>query len=471
MTKHYTELTGRRVQFGAPVYEGCEYFCDAPPQVRIGGKRFPLRSIGVTGFSVDVSAETLPAMVESASFEQDGEVLSEIRVLRVDSGEGGGVAEFRPIDRTIDPEQIAVRNATVIAKRGAELSGGNVDPAYRVLCADVRNYLGAQRRMIDSKIAPFAARFSAADLSEVMQGLELSGRSAWLELSERANEILLPLNGDREAARPFKEYTENVVTPELLGGESWRRSYLKPMGYPGDFMIMNYMYDHQPVGDTTYEKYLHLLGLVSGELIVNRMNYVSALLDRLAEEDSKRSHFHVMSIGSGPAREIQKFVERNGGRGRGYSFTLLDPEENALEYAINAAYRAADPSNSNLIVSGLNVSFTEMLRPGVTLRHLPQQDLIYSSGLVDYLNPSLSAKLVGKLYERLLPGGSVVIANVNDAADGAYWSLEYVCDWTLYFRTREDMVAMAAQADGAIVDVKEGGGGVYILTVTKPLPQ
>jgi hypothetical protein len=64
-----------------------------------------------------------------------------------------------------------------------------------------------------------------------------------------------------DVLRATKLFTEQVLTPEFMGGPIWNRSYRKPFGYPGDFQMMNYVYEWLPRGATVYEKLLHRLGL------------------------------------------------------------------------------------------------------------------------------------------------------------------------------------------------------------------
>ena len=45
---------------------------------------------------------------------------------------------------------------------------------------------------------------------------------------------------------------------------------------------------------------------------------------------------------------------------------------------------------------------------------LPPQDLIYSVGLIDYLSERRAAGLVRKLFELLIPGGLLIVGNMNE---------------------------------------------------------
>ncbi len=73
------------------------------------------------------------------------------------------------------------------------------------------------------------------------------------------------------------------------------------------------------------------------------------------------------------------------------------------------------------------------------------------------------------MYEFLKPGGKLIIGNVNDLRTGTLWPMEYILDWTLYFRNETEMRAMASEATGGIVSIESDPmNAIYFLIVEKP---
>jgi hypothetical protein len=71
---------------------------------------------------------------------------------------------------------------------------------------------------------------------------------------------------------------------------------------------------------------------------------------------------------------------------------------------------------------------------GASVLRLPPQRLIYTSGLVDYLDERDLVRLLDWIHARLEPGGVVVVgAAAADAADASFWA--HVLGWTLVRRT------------------------------------
>jgi hypothetical protein len=74
---------------------------------------------------------------------------------------------------------------------------------------------------------------------------------------------------------------------------------------------------------------------------------------------------------------------------------------------------------------------------------LPPQDLIYSVGLLDYLTDRRAASLVRRLYDLVAPGGLLIIGNMNETPLSNLWPMEFITDWSLYYRTDQQMLAWA----------------------------
>ena len=147
---------------------------------------------------------------------------------------------------------------------------------------------------------------------------------------------------------------------------------------------------------------------------------------------------------------------------------LVDQEPAALNFAFERI--ATMPDRDRLNVTGLNISFREMLRPSADNGAFIGNDVIYSSGFVDYLNPLLAQRFVKRLYDFVKPGGQVIIGNVNNLETGMMWPLEYITDWSLYFRDEGEMYAMAREIPDAKVSVvSDPMQAVFFLVVEKPL--
>jgi hypothetical protein len=123
------------------------------------------------------------------------------------------------------------------------------------------------------------------------------------------------------------------------------------------------------------------------------------------------------------------------------TFTLIDQEQNALAYAYEKCHPHTLLKKRHAKVQALNVSFTDVLRGGKWLDDLGPQNLIYTVGLVDYLVDKRARALAERLYERLEPGGLLIVGNMNETELSNLWPMEFITDWHLYYRNDADMLA------------------------------
>ena len=96
-------------------------------------------------------------------------------------------------------------------------------------------------------------------------------------------------------------------------------------------------------------------------------------------------------------------------------------------------------------------------------------DLIYCSGLYDYLNDATCKALNSCLFDLLNPGGLLVIGNFASHTQGQNL-MEQLMEWFLIYRTSDDVLALRPeQADAGICFIRaEDAGANIFLEVRKP---
>lgn len=450
----YEELQGargREIRYRPPRYEARALFPHRPPRLRIGQSAYQIQNLSLGGLAAitkdpaneDISVgDTVRLSIQQAGlsiFESDGKIRwtektvfgSKIALSFVDC-----VADLdKLINRNLQA-QIATRSSV-----GAADATSLVPNEYRAFCADVLKLLRSRRAAIDVNLTvphEFAREFDHAAVFEACESqLVQEWRAHW----RTGNDLVRGVMGEREKKDAVKEYTELVLTPELRGGAIWDRSYAKPLGYPGDFGIMNQVYDWQRVGDNAYQMLLHRIGLEVAECIKTRMEVMRCDIGKVVAAKEHGRVARILSLGCGSAREVETWFARSRSELSRAEFTLIDQEQLALDNAYRASYPYIVRSNDCYRLNCLRVSFTDILRAAGGLEALPPQDLIYSVGLIDYLTDRRAASLVRRLYELVAPGGLLVIGNMNETPLSNLWPMEFITDWSLYYRTDQQMLA------------------------------
>ena len=220
------------------------------------------------------------------------------------------------------------------------------------------------------------------------------------------------------------------------------RAFSKPRGYAGDAEMMDYIYGREeqwPAPDTDAIG-RHIFNFTTqapaSEGVRSRRAFIASRIDRLAEEKRRP---HILSIASGHLREANlSAAVRRRKTGR---IVALDADAQSLA-EVKRSYGIYG-------IETVTASIREMLgnhrRPG-------EFDLVYSTGLFDYLNQRLGQRLVASMFRMLRPGGQLLVANFLPAIrDVGY--METFMDWNLVYRTRSEMVDLTSDIPER--DVKE----------------
>ena len=270
-------------------------------------------------------------------------------------------------------------------------------------------------------------------------------------------------------------HAELTLTPELMAGEVWRRAYQKPLGYPGDYQVMVAAYDHDPLrsghGQGLYGEVLHALMTTHLSVCIQGRSALTrdAILAHAAENPNGGGVYRVANVGAGPAREIEQMLAAPS-LPRRMEITLVEQDTEALDYVHGRIFPHLMRHSGQVRLNGLNASFVDLLRGGRLYDALGPQDAIYSLGLIDYFAQTTARRVARGLYEKLKPGGLMVLCNMKQAPHSTYWPLEFLCDWSLVYRNEEQMRDLLRDIPAEHVSIEtDPSDRVLVLFARKPL--
>ena len=226
------------------------------------------------------------------------------------------------------------------------------------------------------------------------------------------------------------------------------RAYYKPLGYAGDYELMNMIYRHDNGGGSLFAKCLnnywhHEPG---AQAVRNRANYVEQNIVRTFESTNIDGCPSILSVACGPAIEWQQIILGGRYAGREAKVDLLDQDEGALKHAQRRLKELSVKS-----VNKFRFEFIHKTIKGVLATGLDQKyDLIYSAGLFDYFSDPVAQLAAAKLYQALNPGGRLIIGNFNVGQPSAV-VMDLALDWHLIYRTKEDLKKMYEPLGGKTV--------------------
>ena len=160
------------------------------------------------------------------------------------------------------------------------------------------------------------------------------------------------------------------------------------------------------------------------------------------------SPVRVLSIGAGPAQELHELFQEVDDLPASLEVVLFEQDKNALAHAFRRLTPSVDarfPGRVRLLF--LHDSIKRLLRDGSLFAPFGKFDLIYSTGLLDYLQHRTGIVLTRHLANAAAPGGQLLVANMVDHASRTL--LQFHLDWPLIYRTREELLDVALEGEGA----------------------
>ena len=322
-----------------------------------------------------------------------------------------------------------------------------ISSEFKVQVMDIQAFLVSTRQWLEQ--VEFS-RGRRSDEQAEWEGLEaVAGRviSAFNAQHEKFEELAYAIPEEHYGAH--QEFVRRQWQHLFLGSPFGRRTFYKPLGYAGDYEMMNMIHRHRPEGGTLYEKLIHFL-LVSQWPAQSVRNRIAHLKNHLVQETARVARSgrraRVLNVGCGPAREVQEFVQETP-LANSVDFVLLDFNEETLNYAGSQISRAKNPLAPQTTVETRRVSVHQLLRQNARPEPSaagPGYDLIYCSGLFDYLSDPTCRSLVNLFYDSLRPGGAIIAANMNDSKPFRNF-IEFVLDWQLIYRDSAKMLALAPE--------------------------
>ncbi|WP_245396363.1 class I SAM-dependent methyltransferase [Jiella sonneratiae] len=208
-------------------------------------------------------------------------------------------------------------------------------------------------------------------------------------------------------------------------------SFTKPRGYSGDASLLDIYYKHPsmddvvaeatPLGRQIYDYTVNVPACAAGR---ERCEILARTVDEAADACDGAAEIFAVAAGhlreaeicrSLPAKAIRRWVALDqdpvsvGVMTRDHAGTAVEPMIGSVMGLLKRSYA-----------------------------HLGTFDLVYASGLYDYLQRKVAIKLMQRMTDFVRPGGRLLFANFSDeiTSDGY---METFMDWPLILRSADDM--------------------------------
>lgn len=214
----------------------------------------------------------------------------------------------------------------------------------------------------------------------------------------------------------------------FLHGDYVNHSLKKPRGYAGDYQIIDAIYRNNPKTtgyDRLFDNYFQMSAVSIA--VRNRKDDFKKIIHNVAA--NKKGPIRILNLASGPAREIDEALRSPLLKDRDIFFDCVEQDQGAIDFA---KCLIDDPQRTRFIKQ--NVSRIA-LKSNIESTMKDRYDLIYSTGLFDYLDYRLSLRLIRNLKRLLKSDGVLAISDVRDRfTNPSIFFMEWVGDWNLLYR-------------------------------------
>ena len=321
-------------------------------------------------------------------------------------------------------------------------SANQVQDPFKLVVADMANMLnGVQHWLtgVDVGIRTTVTRRRDELEEEVFSSVQARVIEEVLPSMERFE--LVAGEVDENEAPVHKAYVRRELHPLVLCSPFLYRTYTKPLGYAGDYEMVNMMLRNPYEGSSAFAKLLNF-ALLHTEPVVAHRNRIDFLIDVLMGETRRRgglSKTRVFNLACGPAVEIQRFL-RDYDESDLIEIDLLDFNAETLEYTRERIQEARMAGGRETLVRYFQRSVHQLLRSAAQggEEDFTGYDVVYCAGLFDYLSQRVCKKLVELFCTMVKPGGRVIVTNVSASNPRKAW-MEYLMEWNLIYRDRDEM--------------------------------
>jgi extracellular factor (EF) 3-hydroxypalmitic acid methyl ester biosynthesis protein len=318
-----------------------------------------------------------------------------------------------------------------------------ISRSYQVTISEFRAFLAETSRWADqadmSNVLPRDAdgRIRADVFNELAAPIMKKGAEYFIWLEEEGARV------PAEDSVAHRNFAQTALHPLLLRAPFVYRTFAKPLGYAGDYEMVNQILADPRQGNSTYFQIINAFFLKAAvaQAHRNRIDILVEYLGRAAKvARSEGRKVRVLNVACGPAIEIQRFIETDP-NAESVEFTLLDFSEPTLEYTRSCIERAAQRGGKTVKVEYVNESVHALLKRATKREDGLDNgvfDFVYCAGLFDYLSDKVCSRLLQYFVVRTRPGGWVMVTNVH-SSNPQKNVMEHLLEWHLIYRDEEGL--------------------------------
>ena len=242
---------------------------------------------------------------------------------------------------------------------------------------------------------------------------------------------------DIEQTSLHSAFAQSSLHPLLLRAPFVFRTYTKPLGYAGDYQMVNQIIDNPRQGPSTYFQMVNAAFLQTAVAAAhrNRIDILVSFLTRMADAAMQAGRtFRILNVGCGPAIEVQRFLQTYP-HPEILSFELVDFSEETLAWTRAKLSSIISRIGKPITIHYVHDSVHQLLKRRIdtSTDSAREFDAVYCAGLFDYLSDKVCSRLTAHFAARTQRGGALLITNVH-SSNTMRFVMEHVLEWYLIYR-------------------------------------
>ncbi|MCB2183708.1 MAG: class I SAM-dependent methyltransferase family protein [Desulfobulbaceae bacterium] len=253
------------------------------------------------------------------------------------------------------------------------------------------------------------------------------------EFNDTLTSIESQLINDKDAEMVWG-YVFKEAFPYFMRSRFAERAYYKPKGYAGDFNMIEILYANQPDGDGKLGILIDswLLRTPAARAIRSRRKLLKNKLAEFSKDFLNSGEpVHIVNLACGSNRELFDFLEECTYSDR-INALCVDIDSEALQFTNQRVNTFPHKASIRLMTENL-VKWAL----GRVQQNFGQHNIIYSSGLMDYLDDRLVMRFATRCHEHLKPGGKLILGNFAPANPNRT-VMDHILQWRLIHRSPDE---------------------------------
>ena len=310
-------------------------------------------------------------------------------------------------------------------------------------------------------------KHNLSNIEQSIRNREVSEAEAQKQIDKICNMLISTLREqiiqEPDIAGAIGTFIFRETFPFFMLSSFLDRAFRRPGGYVSDSYITELLSQNEPEGDGYLGVYLDrwIRSRPTCLALKHRGGIITETISHLIANWKAETHLPITSIASGSAPEILDLyfqVEPPN-----VHVTCIDFNHQEISSAASLAHKWGFQDHLTFVQDNFF-----LMAEGYSQIDIPPQQMIYSVSMANCLRDREFIRILDWIYDRLLPGGIVILGNLH-AANPDRVLLEHILEWHSIYRSADSLESLFARSKfrSLPVVVQSDEYGVELFVVCK----